>query len=487
MGLPNIPNLSQAQADARYPALVNRKVPVSNVRHHVPSRINLRQVMASPPATTLTTAHTIASPRFWAAVSYGNPTTVFGGSSFTYLRAGNPRVFGSVFPDYKYLQFGNIQYGPGDLRADGYRVAFMHDGSELEIAIKGSAGYIRVKIDDRYISLTPTTVPSNGSDLYYYIPLGSSYLKRVDVEVYNSPFAGVYTGPTDTIFPAPVRGPRTLVLGDSFTEGSGSSAGTLNGWVYSFADSMNWDDVWASGVGGTGYLAAPSPKFTFRQRVDTDVIAFNPEVVIIAGGINDSAADPTALYNEADALYKRIRQALPRVTLIVLSPFWRGGRATMPLTLIAGRDSIKAAAAANGAYFIDCIEQPLPAGFVPNTTTLSANVTATQTSFNVTSPIPAGGTFKFADGSGFSIKSMSGTGPYNVVLSSGLSVGQSAGAVITQVGDCLWDGSGRVGTPSGYGNSDLWTSSDNTHPTDQGHFGIGQWAAQALINTLGPN
>ncbi len=48
-------------------------------------------------------------------------------------------------------------------------------------------------------------------------------------------------------------------------------------------------DTWVSGVGTTGYLAAPPPRRTPRQRRRADVLAPTPQVLVVAAGRNDTA------------------------------------------------------------------------------------------------------------------------------------------------------------------------------------------------------
>jgi lysophospholipase L1-like esterase len=57
--------------------------------------------------------------------------------------------------------------------------------------------------------------------------------------------------------------------------------------------------------------------------VTNDVINLNPDIVIVAGGINDSSGyTAAAIQTEAAALFAAIQAGVPNVTIIVVSPSW---------------------------------------------------------------------------------------------------------------------------------------------------------------------
>src|SRR5260370_38729020 len=108
-------------------------------------------------------------------------------------------------------------------------------------------------------------LPNNGIFIFFYFPYGSAALRPTVFIATATIFGGVYTAATDTIQPAPVRGPRVIVVGDSFTEGAGGTS-QVNGWVQVFADALGWDDVWPSGAGRTGFVnPGVAPRMTFRD------------------------------------------------------------------------------------------------------------------------------------------------------------------------------------------------------------------------------
>ena len=120
-------------------------------------------------------------------------------------------------------------------------------------------------------------------------------------------------------------------------------------------------DAWPSGIGGTGIVndhGGLDGRVKFRDRVSTDVIPFAPDVVVIAGGLNDrflvadGTVTPSQYLEEYGLLIEAIRTGLPAAKIVVLGPFCPGTPSSYPgMTQI--RDLNKAAAQAAGVPFID--------------------------------------------------------------------------------------------------------------------------------------
>lgn len=124
------------------------------------------------------------------------------------------------------------------------------------------------------------------------------------------------------------------------------------------------------GAGGTGYVnPGPSGRVKFGDRVQPDVIAHHPDIVIVAGGLNDGGYPQAQTHDEAVALYDTILTNLPAVKLIVVGPWWPSG---IPSDyILATRDSIQRAAAESGVDFVDPIAatsiQQTNAGWITGT------------------------------------------------------------------------------------------------------------------------
>lgn len=433
---------------------------------------------------TFGSATGITTPSTWPATSTNAPTPL--GEHFTYHNGADPVQLGVAFPDFNYIKCTSLT--STNIVSAPFVISFYFEGTQLELLFKGQLGDLLVKVDDQYVSLTPTSVTATGTPYFMPITFATRDIRRIDVLMRGLVWGGVNTGPNDTIRRAETRGPRCIILGDSFTEGTGATAGASSAWTRSFQETLGWDDVWASGDGSTGYLSpGVAGRVKFRDRVIHDVIGYNPDVVVVQGGINDYATfTPAAVQAEALTLFQQILASVPNAMMIVLSPFWRGGASTYPVatgqTLIQCRDAIKAAAAAVNATFLDVLEMPFPPYVRSLTTTLAANSLAGAASVSSVAPIAPRSVIQIGLDRA-EVKTSTGGGPYTLTLDGTLTSAHTSGDTVTQVGASLWTGTGRVGATSGYGNSDLMVSSDSTHPTQEGHDVIGQTIAALLVRS----
>jgi lysophospholipase L1-like esterase len=273
-----------------------------------------------------------------------------------------------------------------------------------------------------------------------------------------------------------------------------------DGWPTMLAHLTGWD-VWASGSGGTGWLnPGTSPRVKFRDRLDADVLAYNPDVIIWAGGINDysyGGYSASALQAEVAACLTRAKTVLPNVRQVVLPGWWRSDITSVPSLLHQANDAIRQAAQANGAIWVPMMPEPLFAPQVATTytpSTLQASVASGVTSVSsaqlygtsgyIMIGAPASGTAEVRK-----ITGSTGSGPYALQFSGtggggGLSSAHTAGEPITPVGSYIYTGTGKQGTTTGVGNSDRYTSSDGTHPTVAGHLNIALGVYRRMLDTL---
>ena len=141
--------------------------------------------------------------------------------------------------------------------------------------------------------------------------------------------------------------PRIAVLGDSYTAGFGLDSPLADSWAALLGKSMGAEVV-TSAVGGTGFAATGLlPRMTFADRLD-DLLATNPDIVIVQGGQNDTAYPQAP--RAAGELFARI--AMP---LIVVGP-------AAPPRLVAPAGlalELRAEAERSGATFVDLAALPL--------------------------------------------------------------------------------------------------------------------------------
>jgi lysophospholipase L1-like esterase len=121
--------------------------------------------------------------------------------------------------------------------------------------------------------------------------------------------------------------PVAVFLGDSYTEGWGATKPSTR-WSAIVAAEAGWVEV-NQGQGGTGFVTTAGLGGcgsdycpTYLDRV-SDVIAAEPDVVVIAGGQNDLVMlsdDPAAVRAAVNETYDRIRAGLPRARIIAVGP-----------------------------------------------------------------------------------------------------------------------------------------------------------------------
>ncbi|HDR9003228.1 TPA: SGNH/GDSL hydrolase family protein [Burkholderia vietnamiensis] len=471
---------------------VNSKLAARASRFVLPNRaLIVNQAMATPPTVTNNTAAQLTGATWAAGSGTSSFSTPAPNGLFTYCK-GAIRAPGGGFGNT--VSFGNVTTAPAPTYgATSVGVSFYHTGQNLELILAQNAGmYFRVKVDGQYVSLTPQASAGDSSTHYYLHAFAARARRRIDIIGHNLQFVGINTDANDTITPAEIRGPRTIFPGDSFTAASGASSGTVTGYVSAFADAMGWDDVWASGLGGTGYLNPGAPNVTFAQRIQHDVVQYQPEIVWVVGGLNDYNGYTAAqIQAAAISLYQTILAGIPGV-LLVVSPNINGGVGKMSATVIAAIAALKAAAQSVGALWIDPTNLPFGPGQGGQNGALvfSRSAAATNPVFNF---VPSNhGTYLIGSGATaemIQIKTFSqtGAGQYTCTMDGSLQYAHNASEPVVQVGGSYLTGSGRVGATTGYGNSDLNVYTDGTHPTDAGHLDLGQTLASLFMNALAPN
>jgi lysophospholipase L1-like esterase len=315
-------------------------------------------------SVTKTSTSSITNAQNIKSVSY--PSTIIN-PLFRYM--GDPKrsdynpetgAYEDNIPERLSVRSYAVTYTPGS--SNGYfgyiEIDFDVDGTNLEISVKGNGQSLnyRVLVDegDGYKtawSVAPTNIPSDGSTYIINLTFASRKLRRIKYQANGGNFYGVYIGPNDTIYPtARPRGPFTIFMGDSFTEGTGAD-GWYNGYASTIGRMLGWD-YWTSGSGGTGYLNAGT-RIKFQDRVQRDVIAHDPEIVILQGGQNDTTFQPNEVEAAAELLFKTVTAGLPNALVIAISNIAIANTTT---AVTQTRDAIKAAALRNGIALIDSID-----------------------------------------------------------------------------------------------------------------------------------
>lgn len=149
--------------------------------------------------------------------------------------------------------------------------------------------------------------------------------------------------------------PVAVFLGDSYTSGSDMGGVDSAGWPSLVADHFGWTAI-KNAKGGSGYLESGpfDGGAPFADRAEA-VIDAAPDVLIIAGGLNDFANHPVEDINSAaEALVAQFDTALPDTDIVLIGAFYP--RLPVPDELSALNISFAEIAARHDAIYID----PLP-------------------------------------------------------------------------------------------------------------------------------
>lgn len=292
----------------------------------------------------------VVTPGIKGAASQITGSQLVAWNSGKFLYTGNMVVASTTnYPDYLFGQNRAVSYAATFQSSTALNIEFVTDAASLEVFSKGTAwsGQFLFVVDGELASELSVTYPSDGALYLTKVDFGSTKSRRVRILATNPFFGGIRIPPGATVSlpPAETNKFRAMFVGDSITEGPAGQAE-----IYSFASyaarMLGWKDAWISGVGATGYLAAPAPKLTFRQRFQTDIKAFAPNVLVFAGGINDQSFTDAQVQAEAGLLFDQIQAELPNTIVFVLGP-WNPRSATRPSLNVA----IKAAAAGRRNFY----------------------------------------------------------------------------------------------------------------------------------------
>lgn len=151
---------------------------------------------------------------------------------------------------------------------------------------------------------------------------------------------------------------RTLIFGDSYTEGYGAEPVT-DGYAYQVGPAMGWD-VTVDGVGGTGYVNPGFGDGTFVQRLASSTYPSDFDVVIIEGGTNDvasaavSAGGLASAASAIDQTFTAFESRFPLAEVVVLGLFNWDAPAPTPAELDVN-SALSVAAASHGFEFVDSL------------------------------------------------------------------------------------------------------------------------------------
>ena len=441
--------------------------------------------MASPPTvSTSTSGSTIASRREYSISSTGDASFPYASASAnsTVNLAAGIQVYNPVTTNAAGTAFQN--------QSCRYLIDF--EGTDIEFVNQSSGGAYWIKINDEYIDPVGVTLSADAVVRNIKVTFSARTACRIEFISYFLGLSKVNVDITAGIAPAPIRGPRMIVVGDSFN-------GTPTSYPRVIADMFGFDDVWNSGVGGTGVVATNSgASQSFEQRFAHDVLAFRPTICWVVGSVNDNSSTPALVSAALFRMRAAFLAAVPN-GLFMWSPNVSNGASWTAINQTNIRDTVKAAFSGLAQTAIPdptCMPistlDTVPSGTLYASPSIGAGTLQIYGQQNIGGYPQPGGIIKIDDEylecktSAFG-GSISGRYVFNVTLDGVTKQAHAAGAAWTQVGSSYISGGGSVANPSGYGSSDVYRiSAADIHPTFAGQLAFGKALANQAQRAIYP-
>lgn len=242
-----------------------------------------------------------------------------------------------------------------------FKISAVCDAQNVGLQITGHADVYRFLVDDQYVDFAGTLTSSTASPHYVKIAFASKASRKITVEMQGDQgFHAMFVATGDTITIPGAEDWNIAVVGDSFTDGTGTGASNNlkgDGFAAVLADYLGIKQRLMSGVGSTGYSLGPglSPaRYKLSERVAADVAGKGPfDVVVVAMGINDNAS-PGSVTSDANAAFDLIRSGNPAAVVFVLGPWDKNAPSAAESGYSTCKANIQAAVAGRGGfYFID--------------------------------------------------------------------------------------------------------------------------------------
>ncbi|HQA17819.1 MAG TPA: SGNH/GDSL hydrolase family protein [Novosphingobium sp.] len=328
-----------------------------------------------------TSSSAIASGTTWQVATGGNPLHA---AKYTFL-GGAWQCPNAIFPNTEFYKSTTSRVGNGTdpllypQQGPGSRVRFVCAAPSFELYVQMSAagvgGGFRLKVDGKLAYAG--VLGASGNGLLRYIPItwGSGGAADRKDRHYELEFAsvGAFVGIRTTALYKPhpwVQGDalRVLLHGDSMLATIVDAANidtALHGAQGALVgDLLGQADTWSSGVGGSGWMApAVHDRSWFNERVDTDVIANAPDVIIETGGGNDAAVNPAqaTIQPLIETWLTRVLAAKPETAIFMTGPIIGSNAGASHLAIHAAKQAAAAKFPQNVA-FIDTLGDPWVSG-----------------------------------------------------------------------------------------------------------------------------
>ena len=323
---------------------------------------------------------------------------------------------GTGFPDGELLFWQGLDSANGLLIGS---IEFYTNAPQFDFIVKQSSLNGRILIDDQLAGSFSVAGFPGEYPRFVNLNFGSSQVRKIKIE-FPFGFRGIRVPNGSQIWPVDSNSKkrnRCIVIGDSFTEGTGAIL--FDGFANRLNYATGWE-IWQSGSGSTGYLnPGTTGRKKLRDRIHTDVIENNPNIVIVAAGINDGGYGGAQIETEARLLFDTILSGCPGVALVVVGPFYPNTNYSAVANV---RTALMSAAAAYNLPFLDPTNPDAPWITESNRNSYHPTVHATATASRTGNAVS-------------SITVTNGGGFYATVPSVSFTGGGGSGATATAVMD----------------------------------------------------
>ncbi|QRG04846.1 SGNH/GDSL hydrolase family protein [Xanthobacter dioxanivorans] len=264
-----------------------------------------------------------ANPASPATITLSAPTASGSGTSQItskvdhFLPSGNFSVYnGASWTTF--FNTGVQYYQPNASNTDKVNMAtlaFRYEGSKFELMARSSDSWT-IFADGELVIDSPIQIPpaAGYAVVRLTVDFGTRAVRNIVCYGITFGFAGVSVGPTDSIAPIDLA-PQVKIatMSDSYGQGTSSNAngGPFAEAALALVSKAEFPLLSFSAGGGSGYITGGTGGNAFLARVPNIVVG-SPDLVIVAGGINDST---TGLAAGVSGVLSSIRTALPNAVI----------------------------------------------------------------------------------------------------------------------------------------------------------------------------
>lgn len=254
-----------------------------------------------------------------------NTGTVYGriDPDITFI-GGTVGSWGSTFPKYNYTKTYNLTLSNGTREGIEGIVAFETDATSFDLKLY-NVGYTSsfvMLVDGKIVRASSQIVPSSdGSQRWLTVDLSGANLEpgfhKIEFNFAGGAnFGGLVVNPGAEVRALPADGPRVVYLGDSFTEGTGSST-PVEDYTSIAGRLLGTSDLVQSGAGGTGWIKPNGPRPALVDRIQQDGVDANGDIYVIAMGVNDDKGP--ALHEAIVSTLTTLVDGQPNAKIFVVS------------------------------------------------------------------------------------------------------------------------------------------------------------------------